>query len=238
MSPISLRRRKRSPAADAYTRARRPDLHTPWRQARLAAVDLEMTGLDPRRDEIISFASVPIEEGRIVVGEARAALVRPERMPAEDTIRIHGLRPADLEAAPALGDALDGILDALAGRVIIAHPARVERSFLAPALKRAGAQLHEPILCTARLAARVLAGPGQTAVDEVPLAAAAERLRLPVHSPHNAMGDALTTAQLFLALATRLDRSAPQTVGSLARASETGKGPLRDTRLRTRGGRR
>ena len=44
-------------------------------------------------------------------------------------------------------------------------------------------------------------------------------LGLPVHSPHVAEGDALTTAQLFLALATHLDQMEPQTIGSLARLS-------------------
>jgi hypothetical protein len=43
---------------------------------------------------------------------------------------------------------------------------------------------------------------------------------LPVHSPHVAEGDALTTAQLFLAIVARLERTEPQTVGSLARLSK------------------
>jgi DNA polymerase III epsilon subunit-like protein len=49
----------------------------------------------------------------------------------------------------------------------------------------------------------------------ISLTALAEELGLPVHRPHAADGDALTTAQVFLALATELDRSEPQTVGSL-----------------------
>ena len=51
------------------------------------------------------------------------------------------------------------------------------------------------------------------------LGALAEALGLPVHRPHEADGDALTTAQLFLSLATHLDRQSPQTVGSLERLS-------------------
>ena len=42
---------------------------------------------------------------------------------------------------------------------------------------------------------------------------------LPAHRPHTADGDALTTAQVFLALATHLDALEPQTVGSLQRPS-------------------
>jgi DNA polymerase-3 subunit epsilon len=114
---------------------------------------------------------------------------------------------------------LDAILESLTGRVLIAHAAWVERGFLQAALKPAGLRLAEPILDTASLANEVLALPGLAKGEAPPLADVARQLGLPVHSPHTAEGDALTTAQLFLALATRLDRREPQTVGSLARLS-------------------
>ena len=54
-----------------------------------------------------------------------------------------------------------------------------------------------------------------------PLSDAARALGLPVHSPHVAEGDALTTAQLFLALRDPPGPDLePQTVGSLARLSK------------------
>jgi DNA polymerase-3 subunit epsilon len=42
---------------------------------------------------------------------------------------------------------------------------------------------------------------GEPALEEV-----ARRLGLPVHTPHHALGDAFTTAQVFLVAATRLER--------------------------------
>ncbi len=136
-------------------------------------------------------------------------------MPSAETIRIHGLRPADLVEAPPLAAALDPILEALTGRTAVAHPAWVEREFLSAALRTARVRLRKPLICTARLAGEVLGR--ATDRDEIPLADAADALGLPVHAPHTAEGDALTTAQLFIALAGRLDRRRPQTVGSLAR---------------------
>jgi DNA polymerase III subunit epsilon len=192
---------------------------TPWRRARFAVVDLETTGLDPKRDEIISFASVPIEDGRVIVGGVRTAVIRPKRMPEAETIRIHGLRPADLVNAPALPEVLDLILEALAGRVLVAHVAWVERGFLAAAINPAGLRLVAPVLDTAALARRVRGRDRRDDAEPLPLSEAAAGLGLPVHRPHHAEGDALTTAQLFLALAGHLDRTEPQTVGSLARLS-------------------
>jgi DNA polymerase III subunit epsilon len=75
------------------------------------------------------------------------------------------------------------------------------------------------VLDTAVLARRVLRIDGGGEGEAIPLAAAADRLGLPVHRPHHADGDALTTAQLFIALASQLDATEPQTVGSLARLS-------------------
>jgi DNA polymerase-3 subunit epsilon len=216
---ILTRRRRRSEAAKRYARAKPPASATPWREARYAVVDLEMTGLDPHRDEIVSFASVPIQDGRVVIGEVNAVTVRPARMPEAETIRIHGLRPADLADAPPLVEVLDSILQALTGRLLVAHSAWIERGFLDAALRDTGLRVNEPVLDTAVLARHVLGGSDDSDRAAVPLSIAARELGLPVHRPHVAEGDALTTAQLFLALATRLQRRGPQTVGSLANLS-------------------
>jgi DNA polymerase III subunit epsilon len=216
---IRLPFRRRSPAASAYSKAKSPPASTPWREAAFVVADLELTGLDPRRDEIISFAAVPVDAGRIVAGNVRAGVVRPERMPSAETVRIHGLRPADLAEAPPLAEVLEPILETLTGRVLVAHPAWVEREFLSVVLRTAGVRLKVPVICTATLAARVVADRSDARETGIPLSEAAQALGLPVHAPHTAEGDALTTAQLFIALATRLDRREPQTVGSLARLS-------------------
>ena len=214
---MRLRRPARSPAARAYEEAEIAPPETPWREAGYAVVDLETTGLDPKQDEIISFAAVPIDAGRIKVGAVSTLMIRPSRMPEAETIRIHGLRPQDLAEAPELRAILDSVLEALTGRVLVAHAAWVERGFLSGALEEAGLRLRRPVVDTVALIRRAQ---GQSAMDDeaiVPLSDAARDLGLPVHRPHHADGDALTTAQLFLALATRLDAREPQTVGSLAR---------------------
>ena len=52
---------------------------TPWRLAHFCVVDLELSGLDPKHDEIISFAAVPIDAGRVVAGNAVYGLSRNTR---------------------------------------------------------------------------------------------------------------------------------------------------------------
>lgn len=217
------RRRPATAAAADYASAEVPAAATPWREGAYCVVDLELTGLDPQRDEIISFGAVPVQGGRVVASQALYGLVRPcGELPVESVL-IHGIRAADLADAPPLAQAIGPLLTAMSGRVLVVHAASVERAFLVPALRTQGVRLRGPIIDTRVLGRLWLlergAGPGADGRVPAPsLAALAEALGLPSHRPHHALGDALTTAQIFLALATHLDAAHPETIRSLARA--------------------
>jgi DNA polymerase-3 subunit epsilon len=191
---------------------------TPWRAARFIAIDVETTGLDPRRDEVVSFAAVPVEQGRIVGDRAVRGLVRPQSPPPPASIEIHGLRAADLVAAPPAAQALVPLAEALRGGTPVAHAAWVERAFLGPPLGALGRRLPRAIVDTMVLwrllcIERGRGDPGPCALSDV-----ASGLGLPAHRPHEAEGDALTTAQAFLALATHLESHGRGTVRALAGA--------------------
>ena len=217
----------------AYAAALLPNLDAPWRTGRFCVLDLETTGLDPRHDQIVSYAAVPIDEGRIRVAGVATSLVRPSRAIPAAAIRIHGIRPADVQAAPTLAAALPGLLDAMTGRILVVHVAWVERGFLQGPLRDLGLELREPVLDTARLAQALLP---DLPSEPLALSSLARRLSLPVYKQHDARGDALTTAQVFLALATKLDRDSPQTIRTLAQASAITpqRARLRGLRLRRR----
>jgi DNA polymerase III subunit epsilon len=187
-----------------------------WRAAEFVVVDLETTGLDPSRDEIIAFAGIPIRAGRVVPGELVATLIRPQLPPPAEGIRIHGLRESDLREQPTLDEQLDLIWSSLSGRVLVAHCAWIERSFLDAALARVNRSVPRPIIDTMALGTAVLTSDGTPCPDSPSLSFLARSLNLPVHRPHHADGDALTTAQVFLALASRLKRPGEATVGELA----------------------
>jgi DNA polymerase-3 subunit epsilon len=191
---------------------------TPWREARLVAVDVETTGLDPKRDQVVSFAAVPIEAGRIVAGASVYGLVRPQRGVPGTSVEIHGIREQDLADAPAAEVAFEPLAEAMRDRELVAHAAWVERAFLVAPMRRYGIRIPRTPLDTAELwrflcIEREHRDPGFRR-----LGAIAEALGLPVHHPHHARGDALTTAQVFLALATHLEQRDRRTVGALRSA--------------------
>jgi DNA polymerase III subunit epsilon len=204
-------------ALNAYMRAALPDPSTPWREASFAVIDFETSGLDPVTDEIIAFATVTVAQGRVRLADARYQLVRPARMPGAESIRIHGLRENDLAAAPPLAEVLDGLLEAITGRVLVAHVAAVDEGFLDAALRGYGVSLRGGAIDTSALAIKLWKRSRRRfrSIRSTGLSEVARSLGLPVHRPHEADGDALTTAQVFIALAGHLDTLEPQTVGSL-----------------------
>jgi DNA polymerase-3 subunit epsilon len=189
-----------------------------WGDGSYCAVDLELTGLDPGRDEIVSFGAVPIEDRRVQLGAAVQGRVRPLRPMGEAAIRVHGMRAADLAEAPPLEIAIDPLLAVMAGRIPVVHVAAIERGFLRPALRRLGLRLRRPMIDTSVLGLIWQHDGGSQAPERLPLSDLATALGLPVHSPHDALGDALTTAQAFIALAVHLDARRPLTVRGLTAA--------------------
>ena len=128
---------------------------------------------------------------------------------------VHKLRSVDLHQAPALDEAIDGLLKTLAGRVPVFHTAMVERTFLGKELRRR--RLRLPSDADTEVAGPRMAAPRATASapPSLPLSRLATVLGQPAEDPHHALGDALTTAKAFIALASHLDAESPQTVGSL-----------------------
>ena len=177
-----------------------------------------MTGLDPRSDEIIAVGAVPIDDGRIVLGGGMYTLVRSELRSKTGAVLVHKLRVPDLADAPPLEKAMDRMLELLAGRVPVFHTATIETAFLARHFGRRRVRL--PKAADTEVLGRLwLRQRDGSAPDGISLARLADALGQPAETPHHALGDALTTAKAFIALASLLDTVAPQTVGSLVVAS-------------------
>lgn len=198
----------------------RPDEHLSWRDAEFLALDFEATGLDLKRDDVVSFGAVPIRGSRIMIGEQTYSLVRPTRPVPPESSKFHVIRNQDLADAPTADKAAEALLSLLRGRVLLAHAAWVEVAFLRRLFQRHGVAFSTPIVDTAALA-RSLGMRPRIDTHEPHLETLAIELGVPVHDPHHALGDAVTTAQAFLVLASRIEanRAEPLTVADLVNTS-------------------
>jgi DNA polymerase-3 subunit epsilon len=185
-----------------------------WREARFIAIDLETTGLDPKRDEVISFAGIPIEAARIVAPGSVHGLVRPGTPSTSASFKIHRLSEEELEGAPAAPEALEPLATLMPRRIPVVHASWVERTFL----RKAGCPLPRRIVDTAVLWRLLSTERGERDPGTCSLSAIAAGLGLPAHRPHTAEGDTLTAAQVFLAMATHLEARGHGTVRALTGA--------------------
>jgi DNA polymerase III subunit epsilon len=186
----------------------------PWREVEFASLDFETTGLDRERDAVVSFGVVPVRGGRVVVGEAVHQLVLSEVPASAESMRIHGILPKDLADAQPFPVAGQTLRLALAGRFVLAWFAGVEIGFLCR-LYGGGRRSWVRRTIDVRQMAIELEHLDQDVRQS--LSSAAEHYGVPVANPHEALDDAMVTAQLFLVLADRLEERGLGTARSLLR---------------------
>ena len=195
-----LRKAPPGPMRD-YLETPFPGPGSDWHAVELLAIDLETTGLDRRKDAILSVGHVTLRRGAIVLASAEHRVVRISRdIPAASAV-IHQITDDQAALGEDLEVVLGDLLRALAGKVLIAHHASVETGFIGNACQRVyGLGLAVPVVDTQILAQR------QFERRQIPykgsdlrLHALGDRYNLPRYAAHNALYDALSAAELFLA---------------------------------------
>lgn len=172
------------------------------------ALDFETTGLDPQQNSIISIGLVPFNLQRIFCRKAKTWYINPQDNLQEESIIIHGITHSDLNGAPDLLRILEQLLDELAGKVVVVHYRRIERDFLDRNLR---ALINEgiifPVIDTMQIEADIQRKQSQGIINwlkkkrpqSIRLANSRLRYNLPTYPPHDALTDAIATAELLQA---------------------------------------
>jgi DNA polymerase-3 subunit epsilon len=177
-----------------------------WDEVAYWALDLETGGLDARRDPVISVGMVPVRGGTIRLGEGYRTLVRPEGGADIDPASVvaHQLVAGEVAAAPPFAEVLPEIDRRLREGVLIVHHQSIDVVFLRREYRRLGRTWPAPrVVDTARLLAMAgrLSQP-DLASDQIErnLSRARRQYGLPEYDAHDALLDAVATAELFLVL--------------------------------------
>ena len=177
------------------------DANTPLDQLQLLALDLEATGLDFEKDEILSVGYTVIKGMNIVLSKSSHFLVRAEQAIPESTAVVHGILDDESSQGIELEAALEIIFDQLSDRVLLAHHASIECNFINRACQRIyGSEVVFPIVDTYAIEYSSLKHRGITPENKgLRLYALREDYGLPRYPAHNALSDAVAAAELFLA---------------------------------------
>jgi DNA polymerase-3 subunit epsilon len=188
----------------------------PLTRLHYTVIDTETTGLDPEGgDEIIAIGAVRIVNGRILKRETFDVLINPRRPISRASQAIHGISPAMVRTMPRIEDVLPKLARFVADSVIVGHNIAFDMKFFEAQVKRTGIRFSNPVLDTLML--EHVAHPN---IEDKRLEAIAERFGITVSGRHTALGDAMATAEVFLALLPLLAEKGIKTLGEARQACE------------------
>ncbi|MFG3452521.1 PolC-type DNA polymerase III [Stutzerimonas stutzeri] len=176
----------------------------PLNEQRMVVLDLETSGLDMRRDIVLSIGAVVVEHGGINLGnQFESTLLRPAQKVSESVL-IHGIAPSELETGENPADALLDFMEFVGDSPILAFHAGFDQRMLTRALKQSlGYKLKHPFIDVAELAPMLCPDnrPRQNGLDDW-----CTHFGLHVLQRHHASADALATAELALILLSKARR--------------------------------
>lgn len=171
------------------------------------AIDCETTGLDVRRDEIVSIGAVRIRGQRILTSERLELLVRPERSVPATSVRIHRLRTQDVAGGLPLAQAVARLLHFIGSRPLVGYYLEFDIAMLDRAVRpMLGFGLPQRRIEVSALyydhCFRQLPPYQQHANADIDLrfATLMRALDLPQREAHDAVGDATMAALAFVKL--------------------------------------
>lgn len=157
------------------------------------SIDLETTGLDPKRDKITEIGAV-----KFIRGERRetfSTLVNPGRRLEQRVVELTGLTDADLAGAPYIEEVLPEIIGFLGDLPLLGHSVLFDFSFLKKAAVNAGLTFERHAVDTLKIARKYLADLEHRSLDYL-----CAYYKIP-HQAHRALPDAEATAALYACLA-------------------------------------
>lgn len=189
--------------------------------AAFTVLDLETSGLDPKRHHIVQIGAVRLESGSIALGNVWSGLVRTHGERSPESLLIHEISPQRQEQGEPLPQLMRDFARYSENTLWVAWDADFDLAFLDRAWPQAGLEQARPlILDLAELAACVLP---EWRGRRLGLDDCLRYCGLPVSDRHDALGDALVSAQLMQLLIGRARQKGVVTIGQARRLMQSHK---------------
>ena len=186
-----------------YARADWPARSLPVSEAPFLALDFELDGLRKGAD-LLQAGWLPFRGKSIALSEAQSVDIRSKASLDDQAVTIHGIGEERAAQGRKISEVVEALIEALTGRVLVAHAARIEVSALQRATNAVfGANLPIRKVCTLTLEQRLK--PNLHVRNAYRLAETRRRYGLPDYAAHDALTDALAAAELFQAQLSRMN---------------------------------
>jgi DNA polymerase-3 subunit epsilon len=174
-------------------------------EAEWVALDCETTGLDVRRDQIISIGAVRIVGNRLLTSQRLELLVRAERAPSVESMRVHRLRESDVARGLDPQQAMRRLLDFIGSRPLVGYylefdVAMINREIWPMLGVRLPQRKIEVSAMYHEFKSRQLPPYARDQVIDLRFATIMNELSLPLRDAHDAMNDAVMAGLAFVKL--------------------------------------
>ncbi len=170
-------------------------------EAELVCLDIETTGLDPATVDMLSIGWVLIRGGRVDLSTAESHVVKPSGG-IGDSPSIHGLTDSVVDQGMSPEEAMERVLEVLTGRVLVVHHAGLDKKLLDRLCKaQFGDKLLVPVIDTLALENRRKSRHHHLEdTRSLRLPDLREHYNLPWYRGHDCLVDAISTAELLIAM--------------------------------------
>lgn len=187
----------------------------PLAALRYVVFDLETTGLEPTRgDRIIAIGAVRVIGGQVDERDRFESFCQPGRPIPPASTAIHGITDAMVAHARPWPHVVADFHAWVGQDVLVAHNAAFDLCCLHAAEAQAGVRFDNPALCTMVLSRWLDPQERDHSLDAI-----AARHGLVIASRHDALGDAVATAHLFVDMLRRAEERGIASLEDLALAS-------------------
>ena len=200
-----LRRRLRR--ARDHWRLRKQDINSRWlslfqryQGAELVSLDIETTSLDVAKANVLSIGAVVIRGNRVLTSEKLSLTIAPPVELPRESVKVHKLRRIDRDAGIPLAQALEQLLLFVGNRPIVGYNIAYDVAVLDHHIRpKLGFGLPNTTLDVMQMYRKkaTMSGASEFQLD-LSFTAIASALSVPILGRHTALGDATTTALIYV----------------------------------------
>ncbi|MDD3596803.1 3'-5' exonuclease [Sulfuricurvum sp.] len=187
---------RRSLKDDAYAW-----LFEPYHGDEVVVFDTETTGLDTKKDEVLSIGAVKVKGDRILTSESFEIFLKPSREISAESIKIHHIRPCDLEDAVEPLEGIRRFLNFIGNRPLVGYYLEFDMAMINRSIKPwLGINLpNQQIEVSGIYFDKKIALIPQANID-LRFDTILRDLNIPRMGQHNALNDAIMTAMVYIKL--------------------------------------
>lgn len=164
-------------------------------------LDCETTGLSPRKDEILSIGAVRIKNNKVIMRETFNIFVKPSKNISSESIKIHQIRPVDLENAVSPKEAIYKILNFIGPSPIVGYYIKFDIAMISKYTKKyLGITLPNESIEVSSMFFKSKKKTSEYEFIDLKFDTIMKELNIPTLGKHDALNDAIMTSMMFLKL--------------------------------------